>query len=613
MTNKEISQKLENIAKYLEIIEENQFKVIAYERASRLIEMQSSKIEDIYKKEGLDGLKNISGIGQSIAEKIEEFIKTGKITYEIKLAKKIPSVIIDFLNIPGVGPKTAKKLYQTFKIDSINKLKKELFGKKHLNKFKPKTRTNIIRGIDMLSKFSNRMLLSEAYPVANNIMNVLKKYPNILQTDIVGSLRRGKETIGDIDIVATLKKIVSIKDKVVSKNTIEKFCQESFVKKIISKGNTKVTIIDNNDIQIDLEILPSDEYGSLIQHFTGSKEHNIALRTYAEKQGFSISEHGIKLIRNKIQTTKPELQINSHAELVSASRSKIREKFQGDNLIKCDTEEKVYQTLKMNTPEPEIRENQGEIEASLKHNLPKLVKLSDIKGDLQMHSNFSDGQNTIYEMALSCKKLDYQYLGITDHPATLGITQGLKNKDIDKYIFSIKKAQEKAKIRIFSSIEANIKPDGSMDLPDNILAKFDYVIGSIHSSFAQDIHSATKRIIKAIVNPYVGIIGHPTGRIINKRRGLEFDWEKVFISCKKYNKILEINAYPDRLDIKDTVIREAIKQNIKLIINTDSHSTNHLTNMIYGVLQARRGWAERKNIINTYSLSEIKKVLNIPK
>lgn len=578
MTNKEIANVLNSIGELLEVLDENSFKITAYLRAARLVEMQTRELDDIYTQEGLKGLQNIKGIGQSISEKIQELLTTGHLRYQDKLIAKVPASIMEFNKIPGVGPKTAKKLYETFKSKTIRELQKILKTDKHLDKIKLKTRQNIIRGIDILSSQSGRMLLSFAWPIAQEIINALSKYSQINSVDIVGSLRRMQETIGDIDIVASAKD----KKNNSCSSVINQFIKEKFVKKIISKGAAKATIIHTKDVQIDLEILPSQEYGSLLQHFTGSKDHNIALRTYAEKQGYSISEHGIKNLKN-------------------------------NTIIKCSKENQVYTTLNMQTPPPEIRENRGEIEKALKHQLPNLIKLSDIKGDLQMHSTYSDGQNSIKDMAITCKKRGYNYLGITDHPATLGITNGLKSTDIDNYLSDIARAEQEAKIRIFSGIEANIRPNGDLDLSDKVLAKFDFVIGSIHSSFAQDKEVATKRIIRAISNPFVSIIGHPTGRIINRRPGFDFDWQEVFRACQKHHKILEVNAYPDRLDINDIIIHQAIEQDIKLIINTDSHSKEHLNNMIYGVAQARRGWCEAKNIINTYSISAIEKVLNIHK
>lgn len=593
MTNAEIAEKINEIGEMLEILDENSFKITAYERAARIIEMTSEPLENIYQDKGIKGLDEINGIGESISEKIEELLKTGKIKYHSELLKKVPAPIIEFTKIPGVGPKTAKKLYDTFHVKKISDLKSDLKSSKKIDVFKKKTRENILRGIDILSHQSNRMLLSVAQNAASPVLKTLKSYPEVKFVDVVGSLRRMQETIGDVDVVVAPKTELRIKNQELSKQIIDKFVKEDFVKKIVSQGETKATIINQNNIQIDLEILPVEEYGSLLQHFTGSKEHNIALRTYAEKQGFSISEHGIKRLRDnrKLETRNSKSETNSN-----------------DKIIKCRTEDEVYKVLGMQVPPPEMRENHGEIELALKHQLPKLIELNDIKGDLQMHTTYSDGADSVEEMARACKKLGYEYMAITDHPSTLGVTQGVKPEDVDKYIKDIHDIAKKVGIHIFAGIEANIRPDGTLDLDDKLLAKFDLVFGAVHSSFHQEKSIATKRLLTALANPRLDILGHPSGRVINRRPSIEVDWQEVFKTAKKFNKILEIDAYPDRLDLNDIHIKEAISYKVKLVIDTDSHYQEHLINMRYGVAQARRGWAQKKDIINTLSLNEILQV-----
>ncbi len=593
ISNSKIASEIQKIADILEIIGENSFKIIAYQRAVRSIEMCTDNLSDIYIKSGIKGLENIPNIGISIAEKIAELLQTGSIKYLQNISSQVPNQVLSFTQIPGVGPKLSKKLYDTFHSANINILSKDLKSDKYLDVFKEKTRANILRGIEILSQQSDRMLLSVAEPIAKDITNIISKYPEVEKVDVVGSLRRMTETIGDIDIVVSQRKIKNSalikattdkqKTKLKNNEIIDKFVKEDFVAKVISYGDTKATIIHKKGPQIDLEILQAEEYGSLLQHFTGSKEHNIALRTYAEKQGLSISEHGIK----KIQNNKLKLKI-----------------------IKCQKEEDVYRTLKMQTPSPELRENKGEIEVAIKHQLPKLVELSDVKGDLQMHSTYSDGQNTIMELAISCKKRGYEYMSITDHPSTLGVTHGLKESDIKNYLRDIHEAQRKIGICIFSGIEANIKPNGEIDLPDKFLKQLEFVIASVHSSFYQNKKDATARLVKAIANPYIKMIAHPSGRLINRRPGIDVDWPEIFVACKKYNKILEINSFPDRLDLTDILTKKAIEYGVKLMINTDSHNIHNLENMRYGVAVARRGWATRKDIVNTYPLNQILKVIN---
>lgn len=639
MTNQEISQQIAEIGQMLEILDANSFKVTAYQRAARMIGMISDELEDVYKKDGVKGLKKIRGIGQSISEKIEEYLKTDKIKYHDQLLRKVPKPIIEFAAIPGVGPKTAKKLFETLHARDINSLRNALKKGKAPNEFKEKTRAKILDGIKIQSHLSGRMLLDFAEPIAREITQTLERYSEVKQSNPVGSLRRMKETVGDIDLVAALQdrksQAPNHKSQINhnnqnsndqnSKKVIDRFCGESFAERVVNKGNTKATIIHKKNVHIDLEILPQENYGSLLQHFTGSKDHNIALRTYAEKHGFSISEHGIKKIQNsKFKNNKTKQQnviARSYIAKQSQDPSTLRHGriAQDDNIIKCPNEEKVYKTLGMDYIEPELRENRGEIEAALRQaqgkagGLPKLVKLLDIKGDLQMHTNYSDGQNTIEEMAKKCKSLGYSYLAITDHPSTLGITQGLKEKDVDKYIKEIRRVSKMVGIHIFTGIEANIKPNGDIDVAESILKKLDLVLGAIHSSFRQDKNTTTKRLIRAIKNPYVQIIAHPTGRILNRRPGVEANWQEIFKACKKTNTALEINSIPDRLDLNDIMVREAVKMGVKILINTDSHQTIHLENMRYGVAQARRGWCEAKNIINSLDLKGFSQVLNIHK
>jgi len=602
ISNKQISKIIEEIGEMLEIIgtEKDQFRIIAYQNAARKIEMMSREIGDIYNEEGFKGLLKIKGIGESIAEKIEEIIKTGKCRYHDELAKKVPSPIITFLKIPGVGPHLADKLYncylprrqagKNYKLYNIHNLKKALEKDKSVKFFKEKTKQNILEGIELLSKQTGRMLLSFAEPIAEEIVNALKGMSGIKQAHPVGSLRRMKDTIGDIDIIAAVNS-KSQKPKANSQNVIGKYIKMPFVEKIVESGETKATIIHKKGPNVDLEILPDEEYGSLLQHFTGSKEHNIALRTWAEKNGFSLSEHGIKITKNlKLKTQNQNLKLKT---------------------IKCDTEEKFYKTLGMDWIPPEIRENKGEIEASLNHQLPKLIKLNDIKGDLHLHSTWSEGEMEIKEIAEYAQKLGYEYIAITDHTAGLGITHGLKEKEIEKYINEINKINSKlkaqnSKLTILTGAEVNILANGNLDISDRELSKLDIIIASIHSGFRQKEEQVTSRLLKAIQNPNVDIIGHPSGRLIPSRQPLNIDWKKVFRAAKDNNVAMEINSHPQRLDLTDDLCLMAKDMGVKMVINTDMHHAEHFKNMRYGVAVARRGWLEKKDVINTGSLSELK-------
>jgi len=565
MTNKEIGQIFFQVAKILELgSEKNHFRVVAYERAAQTIENYADEMADVYKKGGIKALNDIPGVGESIAEKIEELLKTGKLKYLEEIKKDVPVSEVEFLQIPGIGPKTAIKIAEELKAKSVDDLEKKLKAGKADKLFKAKTKENILRGIKIMKRMTGRMLITEALPIAEEMVSYIKKITGVGKVDFVGSLRRMKETIGDIDIVATSKK---------PKEVIEKFVKAPNIREVISQGEAKSTIIHERGAQIDLEIVPENEYGSLLQHFTGSKEHNVALRTYAQTKGKSLSEHGTKI-------------------------GKIQHKY--------STEEDFYKALGMDWIPPELRENTGEIEAALKHQLPKLVEIEDIKGDLHVHSNWSDGEMTIEEITKRAEELGYEYIVISDHTVGLGIAGGLDEKDLEKRQHEIDKVQKNhPKVRILSSVEVNIKADGDLDIKDWMLGKLDIVTASVHTSFFQDPKTMTERILKAINHPHVDIIGHPSGRIIGQREPYEADWEKIFKAAFENKTALEISAFPNRLDLRDSLCKEAKSYGVKFAINTDAHQLHHLDLMRFGVAVARRGWLVKEDIINTKSLGEL--------
>lgn len=621
MTNIEISKIFQQIADMLELKDANAFEMRAYQQAARAIEYVGEEAADIYRRGGLKALDEIPGVGPSIAGHIRELLETGKLKKYDKLRKQIPEVELRILDIPGIGPKTAKKLYQTLKPKDQNELdaflrtvlkkasdlKKSLKGlslkerrrleKLHQLGLQRKSLENILRGIDILKQRSGRMLISFAHPIAMQALGEIKKFPEIKQANVVGSLRRMKDTIGDIDIIAALQ---NQKSKIpprarldkVGKNqngteVINNFISLPFVKEVINKGETKARVIHELGVQIDLEILPKEKYGSLLQHLTGSKEHNVALRTWGVEHGFSISEHGIR-VQSKFQTPKSK---------------------NDNSLITCDTEEKVYQTLGMQWIPPELRENRGEIEAALKHQLPKLIELQDIKGDLQVHTNWSDGHNTVYDMARAAQDFGYQYIALTDHSVGLGVARGLDQKRFNDRHREIMTAQKKLKIKILEGVEVNIKANGRLDLPGEALQKFDYVLAAIHSSFNQDKETMTRRIIGAIKQPFVHAIAHPTGRLIERRPSYEADWGAVFKAAAQHRKLLEIDGFPDRLDMPDNYVLEARKSGVKFVIGTDSHRIEHLGYMRLGVSVGRRGWLTKAEVLNTMEGEDLLKWL----
>jgi len=566
MKNNEIAQILFKIAKILEIRgnEKNRFRIVAYERAAQTIDNYPQDLAEVYLAGGRAALDKIPDIGESIAEKIEELLKTNELEYLKEISQEIPKAEVDFLKIPGVGPKMAVKLAEELKAKNIADLKIKLENLKDDKIIKEKTKNNILRGIEVLTKLTGRLLITEALPIAEEVVVAIKKFPKIGKVDYVGSLRRMKETIGDIDIVATSD---------TPKDIINRFTKLPFVHQVITQGERKSTIIHKQGVQVDLEIVSSEEYGSLLQHFTGSKEHNVALRTYAQTKNMSVSEHGIK---------------------------------KSGKLYKFTNEKAVYEFLGMDEITPELREDRGEIEAALKHDLPKLVELGDIRGDLHVHSNWSDGVMSIEEIARTGEKLGYEYIVVSDHTVGLGIAHGLDEKRLEERQEEIEKVQENhPKIKILSSVEVNIKANGDLDIEDDMLSKLDIVTASVHTSFAQPKEQMTDRIIGAINHPHIDIIGHPSGRLIGAREPYEVEWPLVFRTCVETGTALEISAFPNRLDLADYLVQEAKKIGCKFAVNTDSHQLPHLDLMRYGISVARRGWCEAKDIINTKELESL--------
>ncbi|EKD49692.1 MAG: hypothetical protein ACD_63C00070G0010 [uncultured bacterium] len=574
MSNSDFSKIFSEISRILELRGTNNFKVSAYRNAGREIEHMAEDLEDIYKEKGVNGLVNLTGIGESIAEKIEELIKTGKCKYYENLKKKIPKVELEMLNVPGIGAKTARKLYKELNLRSLSDLEeKAKAGKvRELEGFRARTEENILQSLKSLRerKKITRYLLTFAEPIAQDVLKYLKKCKDVKKCDVVGSLRRMKETVGDIDLIVGS----SNPEKV-----IEHFVKYPNKKKVILKGDTKGAILHKEIVQIDLEVLPMKNYGSLLQHFTGSKEHNVHLRTWAKKEGYSISEYGV--IKGKARTHK----------LFS-------------------DEQDFYKYFGMQNIPPELREDRGEIEAALEDKLPKFVDFKDIKGDLHMHSESSDARSSLEELIAEARKLGYEYIAISEHAEGLGITQGLSGRGLLKQHEKIQSLNKKSKsFRVLSSVEANIMADGKLDISDDVLSKLDIVTVSVHSSFRQSEAKMTKRLITAIRNPNVDVIGHPSGRLLLQRDPYEVDWLKIFKEASKNKVALEINAHPERLDLRDDLIKSALKFGVKFAVNTDAHSVDGLHLMKYGVATARRGWAEASDVINTFSLEDLFKWL----
>jgi DNA polymerase (family X) len=564
MKNHEIAALFERIANILELKGENTFRISSYRRAAQVIADLTDDIE-VLAREGR--LRNIHGIGQSIAEKITEYITTGKISKYEKMLKGISEETVTLMQVPGLGPKTVSLLHKKLGIVSLTDLEKVIQeGRiKGLPGIGNKKIENITRGIELFKKSQQRIPIGTAYPIVKRITEVLRRTPQVKGMQAAGSLRRMKETVGDIDILATGTQ---------GKDIVQSFVKMQGVTQILAAGDTKGSIRVDEGVQVDLRVVREDEFGSALQYFTGSKEHNIHLREIAKKKGYKISEYGI---------------------------------FKGNKKVGGRLEEDIYKTLGMDWIPPELRENKGEIEAALEGKLPNLIKLPDIKGDLHNHSNWTDGINTFEEMSEQAMKMGYQYLVISDHSKSLHIAGGLTEEELLEEVEEIDKLNRKFKgFTLLKATEVDIMADGSIDFPDSLLEKLDIVIASIHSGFKQEKKKITDRIIAAAHNPYVNVIAHPTGRLIGKREGYEVDLDNVIKACAETGTALELNCYYDRLDLDDTNCRRAKDAGVMISISTDSHNVDQMWMMELGVGIARRGWLEAENVINTFSLNNLK-------
>jgi DNA polymerase (family 10) len=576
MKNEDIAKILYEMALYLEM-KEVAFKPRAYEKAAQSIEALEEDISDIYKKGGLKALEDIPAIGKGIAERIEEYLKTNHVKDYEKLKKQIPVDVEKLSAIEGIGPKLIKLFYQKLKIKNIDDLEKAAKAGKlaKLPRSGVKLQQKILKGIEFYKRSHARFLLGTALPLAKEIEERLNKAKGAAKAAVAGSLRRRQETIGDLDFLIVSKK---------PKEVMDFFVSMPEVSHVFAKGPTKSMVQLKNGIAADLRVVGEKSFGAALQYFTGNKDHNIQLRKIAMKKGWKLNEYGL---------------------------------FRGKKQIAGEDEKEIYEKLGMDWMPPEIRNNGGEIEAAQKHKLPKLIELKDIKGDLQIHSNWSDGSNTMEEMAEAARKIGYQYVAITDHTKDLAMTGGSDEKRLLKQMKAIDKVNEKffkkGNFKILKSAEVNIRKDGTLDIKNEVLAKLDIVGAAIHSNFNLPKNKQSKRLIKAMENPHLDIIFHPSGRLIGQRPAIELDWDAIFETAKKTGTILEINAYPNRLDLNDDNIRHAKNAGIKLSIGTDSHAAHEFSYMSYGVSQARRGWCGKKDVINTMPLPEILAFFKKPK
>ncbi len=586
MNNKEVARLLRNVAASYRIKDEKKyyFQLIAYENASDTIESLPEQLENLYKENKLD---NVPNIGKTIKSRLEELFKKGKVSHFDYVLKGIPPAVFALIEIPSLGPKRAYKLSielglknQDTAVDELEKIAKS-GGIAKIPGFGEKSEKDILRAIAefKLGKGkTTRMVLPIAFEVGQRVLDYLYLSKKVKRAETLGSLRRMMPTIGDVDIA------VATDDP---KAVINHFVKFPNLERVIEKGPTTASILALGGKQIDLMTQPVKSFGSLLQHFTGSKNHNVHLREYALKNGMSLSEKGIKK------------NINGK-----------------EKLLKFDTEESFYSELSMDWIPPEIREDTGEIELALKHSLPKLIELSDIKGDFHLHSSFPIepshdlGKNTIEEMISKAKSLHYEYIAFSEHNPSISKHTSSQIYDlILKRNEEIYRIEDLYKIKIVKMLEVDILPNGSLAIDDKALDKLDAIIVSIHSVFSMDQRQMTKRVISGLSHPKAKILAHPTGRLLNKRNGYELIWDELFDYVKKNKKILEINSWPYRLDLPDTLIRKAKELGIKFAINTDSHASDQMDLMRYGVAMARRGWAEKNDIINAMSYNEMTKYL----
>ena len=560
----EIAALFERIANVLELKGENTFRINSYRKAARVIGDLTVDVE-VLAREGK--LTDIPGIGEGTAEKIVEYINTGKMSKYEEAMKGISEETVNLMQIPGLGPKTVAMLHKELGIVGLSDLENALHADKLKGLFGigDKKIENIVKGIELFKTSQQRISIGMAYPVVKRIIEGLRHNPRIKNIQAAGSLRRMKETVGDIDILVS---------GTAGADIVKSFVNMKGVTQILAAGDTKGSVRVEEGVQADLRVVHEDEFGAALQYFTGSKEHNIHLREIARKKGMKISEYGI---------------------------------FRGDKKIGGRLEEDIYKALGMDWIPPELRENRGEIEAAQEGKLPRLIELSDIKGDLHNHSNWSDGTPTFEEMAAHAMKMGYKYLVISDHSRSLHVANGLKDDELLEEIEEIDKLNKKFKgFTLLKATEVDIKTDGSIDFPDKLLEKLDVVIASIHSGFKQEKEKITERMIAAIRNPYVNIIAHPTGRLISKREGYEVDLDKVIEACAETGTALEINCFYDRLDLNDINCRKARESGVMIAISTDAHHVDQMWMIELGVGIARRGWLEARDVINTFSVDKLK-------
>ncbi|HYE84142.1 MAG TPA: DNA polymerase/3'-5' exonuclease PolX [Clostridia bacterium] len=567
MDKREVVRILEEIALLLDIQGENPFKIKAYVNAARSIELLEGELQDYINEGTLNGVK---GIGKAIAEKVTELVETGVLEYYEELRRSIPEGLLEMLRIPGVGPKKVKVLNEKLGVRSIGELEYACLENRllSLEGFGEKTQENILKGINHMKMYKGQHLFGEVYQEAMEVKDMLLAVPYVQECEVGGSLRRRKEVVKDIDLVASTSEPVKLMDYYTSLPS---------VLEVVARGETKSTVRLGSGINMDLRVVDVKEFPYALNHFTGSKEHNTAIRHRAKAMGIKVNEYGL---------------------------------FKGEELIPCTSEEEIYNVLGLSYIPPELRENTGEIEAAEKGGLPELITLEDVKGTFHMHTAYSDGSSSIEEMAEEAIRLGLHYIGITDHSRAAYYARGLSIEEVKRQLEEIDEINLKNKsFRIFKGIESDILPDGSLDYEDEVLKLFDFVIAAVHSNFKMDKGRMTERIINSLNNKYTKILAHPTGRILLARDEYELEINAVIDAAARYGKVIEINADPHRLDLDWRYLKYAKEKGVRISINPDAHNVHGLRNLVYGVGIARKGWLEKQDVINTMDTAGIERFL----
>lgn len=573
MKNAELARIFNEMADIMEIIGEDRFRINTYRKVARIVEELPEDVEKLF-KEGR--LQIIAGIGEKSLSKIEEYLRTGTIQRYEELKKQVPPTLLELIKVPGLGPRGVASLWKELGITTIDELKSALnTGKiEKLPGMGPKKVEKIKQGLEFLEKVKGRVPLGLARPIADLLVDRIRNIEGVRRAELAGSIRRWSETIGDMDILV-------IGDN--GEKIIDRFTRFEQIKEILAAGKTKASVIIEGDIQVDVRVIPEDSFGAAWQYFTGSKAHNIRLREIAVKKSWKLNEYGLFDAKEK--------------------------------LIASRTEEEIYKALGLEWIPPELREDRGEIEAAMSKALPDLIVSEDIRGDLHIHTNASDGANTIEEMIEACIERGYEYLCISDHSKSSAIAGGLDKDRLTQHVSKIRRLAERYKddILVLAGIEVDILADGRLDFEDSILSDLDFVVASVHSGLGQPREKITARILKAMDNPHVDAIGHPTGRLIGQREPSDVDIGRVIEHAKETGTWLELNASWQRLDLKDIHLREAKNSGVKICISTDAHDVFQLGFMIYGIYTARRGWLERTDVVNALPKRQFEKILKQPK